>query len=430
MRFRVAALLLGALLLAAAPVSAQDLPDAGDDLLPGDLLPGTDDNGDPATTTTPAPSAAGAFAGVANATALELTLAGTGLTIGATDAKVQSGPTVDGCPDGQVACASAAGELLLGEVAEAFSPGNDGPHTATAFELPPELEELLVLDIGVATARTTTAPSANGDAAAAIISLEATQSLAELLPLQELLQEVSDTLLGTVEEVDLLDGIGLRLKESVDFIIENLDQVPLATVAVGPSSSESSNAGGVTRASAMAEGAKIVLVPTPLPELLDVGIEGLVIVEVGSASVEVSSDATTGQASADPAIVRVSILDPSTLSYDVVELVPGAAECLLDGTPLQICISLAGSEIVQDGANAAAAAQAVRIQALGDPLPELVLSLADVEAGVSAAAAPPPPPPAAPEAPLPVTGFALMLPGFLLLGVGGASFLAVRRLRG
>ncbi|MEX0659003.1 MAG: hypothetical protein WD080_07710 [Egibacteraceae bacterium] len=426
MRFRVAVLLLGALLLAAAPVGAQDLPETGD-LLPGDLVPGGGDAAE--TTTTPPASTAGAFAGVANATGLDLTLAGEGLTIGATDARVQSGPTVDGCPEGQVACSSAAGELLLGETAEAFSPGNEGPSAATAFELPPELEELLALDIGVATARTSTAPSADGDAAAATLSLNANQPLADLLPLQDLLEGVSDTLLGAIADADPLGGLGATLKEQVDFIAENLDEVPLATVAVGPSSSASSNAAGVTRASATAQGAKLILVPTPLPELIDVGIEGLVIVEVGQASVDVSSDATTGQASADPAIVRVSVLDPAALSYDVVELVPGAVECLLADTPLQICLSLAGSEIVQDGPNAAASAQGVQIRALGDPLPELVLTLAAVEAGVSAAPAAPPPPPPPTTTPLPVTGFALMLPGLALIGVGGATFLAVRRAR-
>lgn len=424
MRFRLAALLLGALLLAAAPVGAQDLPETGD-LLPGDLVPEAGDSVE----TTPPPPAAGAFAGVANATGLDLTLDGEGLTIGATDARVQSGPTADGCPEGQVACSSAAGELLLGETAEAFSPGNEGPSTATAFELPPELEELLALDIGVATAQTSTAPSAGGDAAAATVSLNANQPLAELLPLQDLLEGVSDTLLGAIAEADPLGGLGVTLKEQVDFIAENLDEVPLATIAVGPSSSASSNAAGVTRASATAQGAKLILVPTPLPELIDVGIEGLVIVEVGEATVDVSSDATTGQASADPAIVRVSILDPAALSYDVVELVPGAAECLLADTPLQICLSLAGSEVVQEGPNAAASAQGVQIRALGDPLPELVLTLAAAEAGVSAAPAAPPPPAPASTTPLPVTGFTLMLPGLALIGVGGATFLAVRRTR-
>ena len=434
-KLRLAALLLGALLLAATPVGAQ-VPDTGDllpgDLLPGDVLPGDalpgEDDGDEGADASPTTTATGAmFAGVSNAVALELSLAGTGLTIGSTDARVQSGPTVDGCADDQVACATAAGELLLGETAEAFSPGNDGPNTATAFELP--IEDLLSLDIGVATAQTAATPAADADAAAATVEVNLNQTLAEAAPLQDTLQDVSDTLLGTIAESDPA-GLATRLKETLDFVIDNLDDVPLATVEVGPSSSESSNVDGVTRAAAFAEGAKVVLVPTPAQELLDVGIDGLAIVEVGSAAVEVSSDATAAQAAADPAIVRVSLLDPTTLSYDVVDLVPGASECLLDGTPLRICISLAGSEVVEDGANAAASAQAVRIQALADPLPELILNLASVEAGVSAAPAPPPPPPPPPAGPpLPVTGFALLLPGLALIGVGGAGFLAVRRRR-
>lgn len=425
-RLRIAALFLVAVLAAAAPVSAQELPD------PGDLLPGADPQ-DPQDPADPGPGEAptqgqALFAGVANAVGLDLTLAGQGLTIGFTDARVQSGPTEDGCADAQVACAQAAGEALLGETAEAFAPGNEGPHQATAFELPPELEDILALDIGVATARASAAPSAHGDAAAATLEVNVSQTLAETLPVQEPLQEVSDSLLGTITEGDPT-GLAQRLKDTLDFVIANLDDVPLVTAEVGPSSSESSSIGGVTTATASAQGAKIVVVPTPAQELLDVGIEGLVIIEVGSASATVSSDAVTGEASADPAIVRVSVLDPGTLAYDVIEVVPGASECIADGTPLRVCISLAGTEIVQNGPNAAAAAQAVRIQALADPLPELSLSLAAVETGVSAAPAPQPPPPPPPEEPLPVTGFTLLLPGLALIGVGGASYVAVRRRR-
>lgn len=420
-KLRVAALLLGVLLLAAAPVGAQDLPDTGG-LVPEES--GTADTG------TAAPPTAGApvFAAVANAVALELQLAGEGLTIGSTDARVQSGPTADGCEGDRVACALAAGELLLGETAEAFVPGNEGPNDATAFELPPELEELLDLDVGVAVAEASPTPSADADAAAATLALNLTQTLAEQLAVQEPLQEISDSLLDPIAEGDPTGELAPRLKETLDFVIANLDEVPLATVEVGPSSSESISTAGTTRALATAEGAKLVLVPTPDQQLLDVGIEGLVIVEVGSASAEASTDALTGQASADPAIVRVSVLDPATLTYDVVELVPGASECIAEGSPLRICISLASTEVVQDGANSAAAAQAVQIRALADPLPEVLLSLAAVEAGVSAAPPAVPPPPA-PGPPLPVTGFTLLVPGLALVGVGGASYLAVRRRR-
>ncbi|HVM15102.1 MAG TPA: hypothetical protein VM287_12355, partial [Egibacteraceae bacterium] len=378
MRLRVAALSLGALLLAAAPVGAQDLPD------PGGLLPGGDPGAQPdgtapdAGTTATLPAAGPVFAGVANAIGLELQLAGQGLTIGFTDARVQSGPTEDGCEGDRVACALAAGELLLGETAEAFAPGNEGPNDATALALPLELEDLLDLDVGVAVAQASITPSAEADAAAATLALNVTRTLADQLAVQEPLQEISDSLLGGIVEDEPTGDLVTRLKETLDFVIQNLDEVPLATLEVGPSSSESSSTAGVTRALASAQGAKLVLVPTPAQELLDVGIEGLVIVEVGAASAEVSTDSVTGQATADPAIARVSVLDPGTLSYDVVELVPGAAECVADGTPLRICISLAGSEIVQDGPNAAAAAQAVQIRALADPLPEVLLSLAAV----------------------------------------------------
>lgn len=437
MKPRVAALLLGLLLLATTPVAAQDLPDPGGLVPPGDepedpggTEPDPDGGASPDGSTATIPDG-GQFVGTASATSLELTLAGQGLTVGFTDARVQSGPSADGCADDQVACSEAAGELLLGEVAEAFAPGNEGPNDATAFQLPAELEQLLVLDIGTAVAEASTVPSAGADAAAATTELTLTETLAEQVDVQGPLQEISDSLVGPVADGDPSGQIGERLKQSLDFVIENLDQAPLATLAVGPSSSDSESVDGVTSASALSQGAELILVPTGDQELVDLGFPGLVIVEVSRAEVSVSTDATTGQATADPSIVRLSVLDPTELSYDVLEVAPGQSACAAEGTPLQICVSAADSEIVQDGPNAAAAADGVRIEALADPLPQLVLGLAAAEAGVSAAAAPPqaPPPPAEPAAPLPTTGFTLLLPGLALVGAGGASFALVRRRR-
>lgn len=431
MRRRLAALLASALLLLfAAPVSAQ-VPDTGGllpgDVLPGDLLPGDTSEPDSGT-----PDSAGAlFAGVARAVGLELTLTGTGLTIGSTEARVQSGPVPDGCEGSQVACAAAAGELLLGETATAFAPGGEGPNTATAFELPAELEDLLALDIGVATAEASALPSADGTAGAANLEVNANQPLSELLPVQDLLDTINDTLLGAIGEGDPTGLLG-RLQETLTFVSDNITDVPLLTAEVGPSGSSTRHENGITVARGHAEGAKLVVVPTPAQELLDIGIEGLAIIEVGAATAEVSTDASVAEATADPAIARVSVLDPELLSYDVIEVALGTSECVLTGTPLEVCISLSGSDIVQEGANAAAASQGVQITALADPLPELVLTLAGAEAGVSAAPAPEPPPveqPEPTERPLPVTGFTLLFPGLVLMGVGGAGFVALRRLR-
>lgn len=424
MKLRVAALLLGALLLTAVPVGAQELP------IPPDQPPAPDGQ-EPGPDGPTAPSGA-LFAGVASATGLELTLQGQGLTVGFTDARVQSGPTEDGCEGDRVACAQAAGELLLGETAEAFAPGNPGPNEATAFSLPAELEPLANLDVGRAVAEASTAPSANADAAAATLELNATRTLAEDAPVQEPLREISDSLVGPVADGDPTGEVGPRLKESLDFIIDNLDETPLVTLDVAPSSSESTNVNGTTAASAVTQGAEMVVVPTGDQQLIDLGFPGLILVEVSRAEVSVSTDATTGTANADPAIVRISVLDPEALSYDVIEVAPGQSACAAEGTPLQVCVSAAGSEVVQDGPNAAAAAQGVRITALAEPLPELVVALAAAEAGVSAA---PPPEPAAPAPPapaqeLPVTGFTLLIPGLLLLGLGGTGFAVSRRRRG
>lgn len=402
MKVRVVALMLGALLLSAMPAAAQS--DA--------TVPEADK-----------------YAGVATATSLELSLAGEGLTVGFTDVAVQSGPSEDGCPPDQVACAQAAGELLLGETAEAWAPGNEGPNTATAFELPPELEQLLVLDIGTAVAEASTLPSADADADAATTELTLTETLANEVEVQEPLQTISDGLLDPIADSDPT-GLTERLKTTLDTIIANLDENPLLTLAVGPSHSEAINEGGITSAEALSQGAELLLVPFDDPVLLEAGIPALAIVEVSRAQASATTDGATGQASADPSLARISVLDTTTLSYDVLEVTPGESACALEDTALVICVSVADSEVVQDGSNAAAAANGVRIEAFADPLPQLVLGLAAAEAGVSAALPPPPPPPAEPaQQPLPTTGLTFLLPGLALIGVGGASVAAMRRRR-
>jgi LPXTG-motif cell wall-anchored protein len=384
-------------------------------------------------------NAAHTYAGRATATALELTLAGEGLTTGFSRAAAQSAPSADGCTGDIRACAEGAGLLtpIFSEKAEAAAPGNPGPNDLTAFTVPSELGPLLTAAIGraVAEASADTDSRARGDGGIATVDLTLTQTLAEALPIQDALQEISDSLLGPIAEGDPTGLLGPRLKATVDQLNENLSLTPILSVNVGPSFSEVTDIGGVTTARASAQGATIVLSPTPLN--LPGSPEGLVIIEVGSATVSATTNQTAASATFDPALVRVKIFDPVTGTYDDIAVAPGQSFCVpgIEGTPLQICIGAGSGDATQTGAAAAATAAGVSIQAFQDPLPPLSLRLAVAEAGVNSAPpaqvppAPEQPAPPAPSPDLPRTGSSGVLPALALLGAGSAAFLGIRRRR-
>jgi hypothetical protein len=383
-------------------------------------------------------TAAHTYVGNATATGLELTLGGQGLTVGFSEAAVQSSPSDEGCgSDRGNACARGAGALVIGETAEAFAPGSEGPADATALPIPEPFAPLLTGEIGTARAEAGidgNDASARGDGGALTLSLTATQTLAESVPLQDALDQISDAILTPITEGDPT-GLAERLQGTVDQLSENLDQAPLLTLAAGPSTSTATDIDGVTTATATAQGAVLVIAPTP-ENLLPLLPEGLIIVEVGAASATATTDQTAATAGFDPALVRLRVFDPTTGEFDVVEIAPGQSMCGGEGTPLETCITVGGGTETVEGAGAAATAAGVSITALADPLPTLRLALAETTAAVaSAAPAPaaaptpaPTPEPVTPAPDLPRTGGALVVPALALLGVGGAGW-AVRRRR-
>jgi hypothetical protein len=449
-------------MLAVAPVSAQepdDLEDIVDEIPPGDdgddPEPGDEDPGDD--TEFPPDDEAetgeddpddvtgeplgGQFIGSAEAVGLELTLQGDGLIFGKTEATVQSGAVEEGfgCPEGQVACSLAGGAIPFSEEITAHAPGNEGPNADEAGAIPEGPDQLLSGTFAPVEAEASEAPAASADALSGELGITATQTLAEETEgqLQDGLREFSDEVLGPIAEGDD-SGTFDRVKESFDLIIDNLDQAPLVTVALGPSAAAADGTEGVS-ASAAAEGARIVV--APLPEAVEgFPLEGLAVVEVGSASANASTDGESGEADFDPAIARISLLDPTDGSIDEIEIATDEPQTCLPGledTPLRICITAGGGDVTQDGPAAAAVASGVRIEALtedpdADPVePVAVLALADAVAGVNSADPEPEPEPPAPEPEpdLPRTGPAFMLPAVLLLGIGSASLFAIRRRR-
>lgn len=221
------------------------------------------------------------------------------------------------------------------------------------------------------------------------------------------------------------------LLQAIQDLLEDPTGQPLLTAAVGPTDSVTEDDGSVTTASARSQGVQVVLVPTENSTLDNP--EGLVSLQVGTASASVSSDRNDPTADFDPALARLRVTNPLTGEIEEVSVEPGQSDCA-GSEPLILCVSVGdGSTTMQDG-GASATANAVSVSALGDPLPELSVDLAAATAGVNAADAPTAPQEAPQEevearGDLPETGGGMVLPGLALLGAGAAGFAGLRRKR-
>ncbi len=374
--------------------------------------------------------AAHTYVGSATAIGLELTLLDQGLTVGFSESAVQSAPSDEACgADRGNACASSAGALIIGNTAEAFAPGNEGPDTVEASAIPEQLSPLLRGTIGTAEAEVEvdgTDLAATSRASGIDLALTATPTLAESLPVRDAIDQLSETLLGPIDDGDPT-ALAERLRATIDQLGENVLDAPLLTLTGGPSSTATTDVGGVTTATATAQGGVLVIAPTPA-NVLPLAPEGLIIVEVGQATATATTDQTTASSAFTPALVTLRVYDPVTMDYDEVQLAPGQSRCGAEGTPLEVCISVGGGMETVEGAGAAASAAGVSIRALAGPLPTLQLSLAEATAAVASAppAAPAPPAPT-PSRNLPRTGGGPALPALALLSLGSIGWYSLRR---
>lgn len=220
--------------------------------------------------------------------------------------------------------------------------------------------------------------------------------------------EAPEDLLGT------LTGI-------LEQLLEDITAHPLVGVRVGPAMSEATDENDVTSALAGSHGAQVVVLPTPEDTADDP--QGLVILELGASRAEVNSDRLDATADFDAAVARLRVFDPQAEEYIEVAVEPGQSQCV-GVDPLEICVEVGHGDTNVEGSGASAAANAVSITALNDPLPEVSLALAAAEAAVNATSVEPPKPE---EPDLPVTGGGALIPGLLLLGVGTAGFVGLRR---
>lgn len=358
------------------------------------------------------------FLGDANAVGLELTIQGSGLTIGYSKAVVEEGLEEDAtatCEKGAVACAVAAGELALGETAKSWWPGNAEKTSATAFELPSDFSPLLTAQIGEAVANSNGTPTAVAAGGAAQLTVTATETLYNALPqgLRDGLEELTTTLEEQAASNDPT-GIFEQAFGTLDQLRENIESAPILQVWAGGSDSRSTVDGDTV--TTVGEAAGSIVVVAPFAGSTEENPQGLVIVTVGKALATATSNQFEATSDFTPAIVSMQVFDTTTGEYETIA-VEGDSDCAFEGTPLQICVTAGSGAKTTDGASAAARADAVRVEAFPDTL-AVSLRLASAEAAVGAAPPPAPAPAPAPEEPsMPRTGGGLVLPGAILIGV-------------
>lgn len=384
MKIRSMALLLGALMLAAAPAQAQSVQRT--------------------------------YVASATATSAQVLIGGKGLQVGYSSAGIRSDASqkLELCEGSAVACAHAA-TVVGGNDAKASSPGEAHAVGEPNGALPEQAGPLASGHIGEAVADAKVG-AASGTAGLLHLELNAVKSFTEQAPqIQEGLKQISDGLLGPMAEGDPSGEIGPRLKESVDSLVANLSENPLVKVDILPSKATVKDEGGVVTASAIAYGALVVVSPTAASSV--VAPEGLIIVEVGEGRASASSDGKPGENHA--AAVHLKIFNPVTGTYDEVPVAAGEYKCGGEGTPLETCVGL-GAVKAEAGA---AQASGVSIDAIGG---QLKIQVGQISTGAAAAQGEQAAPIDAP-APLPHTGGGAALPALTLLGMAGGGMALIRR---
>lgn len=330
-----------------------------------------------------------AFIASASARGLDLNLFGNHLTIGSSNALIDSSPKAQ---------AQGAGvAIIAGTVANALATGpnvTDTPPQACVANLP--LLGLLTVALACGEASATTADGAPKAAATGkIASVDVGGSL-----LNPILQAVGNVLNSTLSAVvdpltqllggllnPLLGTLNLNLQNTVQDLLDGLGRVTgLLSVRVGPAASQAITTADKVNGTAIAQGAVIEV----LPGLSALGAP-LATITVGDARASV--DVTRPSASTDDptaataipafqaALVKVDLGVPLLGNVTSIPVTLGAPLTLLAGTILESTIALGGGS-TGDGPNGSkfAIADGVSIQLLKGLNGGIGIALAHAEA--------------------------------------------------
>ena len=345
----------------------------------------------------------------------------------------------------------------------------------------PGLENLFALEIGKSEATSKivnglpTAVSA-GQVKGLTLDIQNQETLSSTIgTVQTEIQPLLDLLGGTLDSVSDITGVDLAVDDTVDELLTAIATTRTLDIQLGTSTSTVVTDGNNVISKAVSEGGRIDILPLGALEPVTGEATPVVSIIIGSASATATYDRLTGKTkdvAFDPAIVTVRVNTPTTdavgeltqlvgIDPREIKITPGTivetlapvkvgdtsivgpcsdhaqAICILEGTPFESRIILAGGRTVtnEDG-SVGAEADAVRIQLvknIAQLAPQLDvlaggidLGLAHAEAGIAGTPAQVTPP-AVPELTreLPRTGGFPVLP-VAAIGLFGAA-IAVRR---
>lgn len=414
------------------------------------------------------------YVGAAKGHALSLKVGTTDLgTFGVSDSSINSALK---------AAATGAGAIspLADTSVKTLVEGADGEQTDAktgATVSVPGLENLFALEIGKSEATSKIVnglPTAvsSGQVSGLTLDIQNNETLSSTIgSVQTEIQPLLDLLGGTLDSVSDITGVDLAVDDTVDELLTAIATTRTLDVQLGTSTSTVVTSGNDVISTAVSEGGRIDILPLGALEPVTGEATPVVSIIIGSAKATATYDRLTGKTkdvSFDPAIVTIRVNTPTTdavgeltqlVGVDPTEIVvaPGSlvetlaplkdtgivgpcsdhaqAICILEGTPFESRIILAGGRTVtnEDG-SVGAEADAVRIQLvknIAQLAPQLDvlaggidLSLAHAEAGIAGAPAQVTPTPELTRE-LPRTGGFPMLPASAV-GLFGAA-IVVRR---
>jgi hypothetical protein len=387
------------------------------------------------------------YALAGEARALELAIGDQGVTLGLAIARGTSVPKAIGVGAGQC--------TLLGSEADPDNlpcneestvktqfpgvPGNGAPKCAAT--LPAPLNAIVDLKLACGSSKSGVSKGAptttsTGKVAHLGVTLPVGAVLANV-PVNQLVDTLTDTL------SPVLDLAPKEVQDAVDSVVElvtGIAETEALAIELGPSTSSVTSKNGVITVDSASAGALIGLVGIPEATVDGTAISatsdplknGLVIIEVGtsraSASLDKLSATAAGAASAALVTVKVRDITKPKPTYVEVSVAPGETVTVLEGTPAESTIVAADSTVSEDGNEAAAAADAVRLHLLKGVNGGVSLALARSTAAVQGnRVLPAPPIKKAPEV-LPLTGGTdATIPALALILAAGAALLLRRR---
>ncbi|HWL66058.1 MAG TPA: hypothetical protein VNP73_08805, partial [Actinomycetota bacterium] len=344
------------------------------------------------------------FALEGEARGLELALGDQGITLGLAMSRADSTPQALGVAAGQCAvlgdspdpdnlpCNESTTEKSSSREA-AGEPGG----TCASPQLPGELASVLTIEVAcgssVAELLTGKLPVTTNEGKVAEVGVGL--DLSGIVPQAE---DAKEQLVDQLQEI--INQAPEQVRNAVDQLLESVDEGQGAQIILGPASSNVTAKGSTLSVKSTASGARIGVVGipnidadgNPIPGTSQATEDGLIIVEVGTATanatinkVDASSDS-----SSTAAIVTVKVRDITKVepTYTEISVAPGQTVTILQGTPAESTISAAAATNKNSKGSAVAAADAVRLHLLKGVEGGLKLGLGRATAAASGSVQP------------------------------------------